>query len=154
VTARAQPDDLADVAGARDTGEQQRQGNGLHYLVDRGKCMVGSRRLSEEVTVMGSLGRMTIGAALVLAAATVAGAEAAPAVYDAKCKVCHSIGGDAGKLADKGGPLDGVGAKRDEAWLRAYLADPKSQMPDAKMPVIKLTPEEMDAVVKYMLSLK
>jgi nitric oxide reductase subunit C len=116
--------------------------------------MVRGRLFPEEVTVMSSLGRMTMVAALVLGGASTVRAEAAPAVYDAKCKVCHSIGGDAGKLADKGGPLDGVGAKRDEAWLRAYIADPKSKMPDAKMPVIKLTPEEMDACVKYMLSLK
>ena len=39
------------------------------------------------------------------------------AVYDKKCKTCHSIGGVGGAMAKMGGPLDGVGAKRDEAWL-------------------------------------
>ena len=58
------------------------------------------------------------------------------------------------ELADKGGALDGVGGKRDEAWLRAYLADPKSQIPDAKMPNLKLAPADLDALVAYMLSLK
>jgi len=106
-----------------------------------------------------ALGRLTMAVALVLGGAATVRAEApaeyaAKCGYEAKCKVCHSIGGDAGKLADKGGPLDGVGAKRDEAWLRAYMADPKSKMPDAKMPVIKLTPEEFDACIQYMLSLK
>ena len=80
--------------------------------------------------------------------------DATVALYEKKCKVCHSIGGDAGKLADKGGALDGVGGKRDEAWLRAYLADPKSQIPDAKMPNLKLAPADLDALVAYMLSLK
>ena len=93
---------------------------------------------------------------LALGAGTMASAadDATVALYDKKCKVCHSIAGDAGKLADKGGPLDGVGTKRDEAWLRAYLADPKSKIPDAKMPKLKLPPAEMDALVAYMLSLK
>ena len=87
--------------------------------------------------------------------ATVAGAaEDGKALYDKKCKSCHSIAGDGGKFADKGGPLDGVGGKRDEAWLRAYFADPKSKIPDAKMPKMKLTTPEWDALVAYMLSLK
>jgi nitric oxide reductase subunit C len=76
------------------------------------------------------------------------------ALYDKKCKVCHSIGGDAGKMADKGGPLDGVGSKRDAAWLEAYLLDPKSKIENAKMPAMKYTDAEMAALVAYMLSLK
>ena len=86
--------------------------------------------------------------------ASIGRADDGKALYDKKCKACHSIGDDKGKFADKGGPLDNVGSKRDEAWLKAYTADPKSKMPDAKMPKIKLTPEELDSVVKYMLSLK
>jgi nitric oxide reductase subunit C len=89
-----------------------------------------------------------------LAVPFVARAEDAKALYEKKCKVCHSIAGDAGKMADKGGPLDGIGSKRDEAWLRAYFADPKSKIPDAKMPKVKLTQAEWDALVAYMLTLK
>jgi nitric oxide reductase subunit C len=81
-------------------------------------------------------------------------AGGAPELYDKKCKLCHSIGGDAGKQADKGGPLDGVGAKRDAAWLEKYMRDPKSVMPDAKMPKLKYTDEEMKTLVDYMSSLK
>jgi len=76
------------------------------------------------------------------------------ALYDKKCKVCHSLGGEAGKMAEKGGPLDGVGSKRDAAWLRAYLLDPKSKIEAAKMPALKYTDEELDAFIDYMLSLK
>jgi len=75
-------------------------------------------------------------------------------IYDKKCKVCHSIAGVGGPKAEKGGPLDGVGSKRDEAWLRAYFADPKSKIEDAKMPKMNLSPEDWDAMVRYMLSLK
>ncbi len=64
---------------------------------------------------------------------------------------CHA---DRGKLADKGGPLDGVGSKRDAAWLTAYLTDPKSKMPDAKMSKMKMTEQELADHVAYMLTLK
>jgi cytochrome c2 len=96
---------------------------------------------------------MGLGAAVLLAA-TVASAADAPEVYEKKCKACHSIKGDGGKMADKGGALDGIGAKHDAAWLKAYIEDPKSKMPDAKMPKLKLAPEEIDALVGYLGSLK
>jgi nitric oxide reductase subunit C len=83
-----------------------------------------------------------------------AGAEEGKALYEQKCKVCHSIGDERGKMADKGGPLDGVGAKRDAEWLTKYLRDPKSVMPDAKMPKMKMSDEELANHVAYMLSLK
>ena len=83
-----------------------------------------------------------------------AGADEGKALYEKQCKVCHSIKGDAGKMADKGGALDAVGAKRDEAWLKKYLADPKSAMPEAKMPKMKLSEEQLDDLVAYMLTLK
>ena len=102
---------------------------------------------------MRSTGIWVVVAATVLAG-SVAVADDAKALYDKKCKTCHSLKGDAGKLADKGGPLDGVGTKRDEAWLRAYFADPKSKIPDAKMPKLKLTAAEWDSLVAYMLTLK
>jgi nitric oxide reductase subunit C len=82
------------------------------------------------------------------------GADEGKAAYEKQCKVCHSIKGDAGKMADKGGPLDGVGAKRDAAWLKAYLTDPKSVMPEAKMPKMKLSEQQIDDYVAYLLSLK
>jgi cytochrome c2 len=78
----------------------------------------------------------------------------APAVYNKKCKTCHSIGGVGGPMAKLGGPLDDVGSKRDEAWLRAYFKDPKSKIPNAKMPALKLSDEEWNELVKYMLTLK
>jgi nitric oxide reductase subunit C len=95
------------------------------------------------------------GLSLIIATSAHAGdAAAGKAAYDKQCKVCHSIAGDAGKMADKGGPLDGVGSKRDAAWIEAYLRDPKSKIPDAKMPKMKLTDEQIADHVAYMLSLK
>jgi len=75
-------------------------------------------------------------------------------IYDAKCKACHSIGGVGGPMAKMGGPLDDVGAKRDEAWLKTFFKDPKSKIPDAKMPKMTLSDADWDAVTKYMVTLK
>jgi len=73
---------------------------------------------------------------------------------DKKCITCHTLGDQKGPAAQLGGPLDGVGGKRDAAWLKAYLTDPKSKIPDAKMPKQTLTAKELDDLVAYMLSLK
>jgi cytochrome c2 len=81
-------------------------------------------------------------------------ADSTTALYDKKCKNCHTLAGVAGPMAKLGGPLDGVGSKRDEAWLREYFKDPKSKIPNAKMPKMTLPAEEWDALVAYMLSLK
>jgi cytochrome c2 len=89
-----------------------------------------------------------------LAGGGIAWAGDPPAIYDKKCKVCHSIGGVGGPMAKSGGPLDDVGSKRDEAWLRAYLADPKSKIENSKMPKTNLAGPDLDAVVGFMLSLK
>ncbi len=101
------------------------------------------------------MNRLLIGLAVILMTAPAfAGAVDVDKLYAAKCHICHSLNGKGGVGADLGGPLDGVGAKRSEEWLRAYMADPKSQMPGAKMPVVQLEKAEFDAMINYMLSLK
>ncbi len=71
-----------------------------------------------------------------------------------KCISCHSLGAEKGAMAKLGGPLDGVGAKRDAAWLKGYLVDPKSQIPNAKMPKQNLNDKDVDELVQYLLSIK
>jgi cytochrome c2 len=102
---------------------------------------------------MKSLGLITL-SVLALAAVNPARAMDAPPIYAKKCELCHSIGGVGGKKKDTGGKLDGVGSKRDEAWLRAYFKDPKSKVEKAKMPKVALSDEEWNSLVQYMLSLK
>ena len=89
-----------------------------------------------------------------IATVAYAGPDEGKALYEKQCKVCHSIAGDAGKLADKGGPLDGIGKKRDAAWLKAYLADPKSKNPDSKMPKPKISEQQIDDLVAFLVTLK
>ncbi|MCK6555072.1 cytochrome c [Candidatus Binatia bacterium] len=77
-----------------------------------------------------------------------------PPIYKKKCFLCHSIGGVGGKKQDKGGKLDGVATKRGEEWIRAYLEKPKSKIPDSKMKKINMSPEDEEALMKFLMSLK
>ena len=94
-----------------------------------------------------------VAAAMLLVTATAWAVEGS-AVYDKKCKACHSIAGQGGPMAKTGGPLDGVGSKHDEAWFKDFLKDPKSKDPKAKMPKVSMSDDELNAVVGYMMSLK
>ena len=83
------------------------------------------------------------------------GAEEGQQVFaEKKCITCHTLGDQKGPAAQLGGPLDHVGGKRDAAWLKDYLTDPKSKIPDAKMPKQTLAEKELDDLVAYILSLK
>jgi len=90
---------------------------------------------------------------LLLASSTAWAADGA-AVYEKKCKTCHSIAGAGGPMAKMGGPLDGVAASHDEAWLRGYITDPKSKKADSKMPKVSLPDDDLTAVVSYLQSVK
>ena len=96
-------------------------------------------------------------AAAVLLTTVTAGmvrAADAPAAFDKKCKTCHSVGGVGGPMAKTGGPLDGMGAKHDAAWIKEYIADPKAKNDKSKMPKVTLSPEDADAIANYVSSLK
>lgn len=68
-----------------------------------------------------------------------------------KCAICHTINGVGGKM---GGDLSDIGDKKDAEWLTKYIKDPKSVMPEAKMPAFKGSDEELQDLVAYLLSLK
>ena len=93
--------------------------------------------------------QVTVIATLLLLAMPVFGIDQQE-FYNKKCKVCHTLNGVSGPKAKVGGKLDGVGSKRDAAWLKSYLTDPKSVMSEAKMKKIKMTPEQLDAMVQFM----
>jgi cytochrome c2 len=80
--------------------------------------------------------------------------EGAKIFADKKCITCHSLGEQKGPAAQLGGPLDHVGGKHDAAWMKSYLSDPKSVLPEAKMPKQQLTEKEFDDLVAYLLSLQ
>lgn len=67
-----------------------------------------------------------------------------------KCTVCHTLHGTGGQV---GPDLSTVGATRDEAWLKAFLPNPKSIYPNTIMPPFRGTDEERDALAAYLRSL-
>ena len=97
--------------------------------------------------------RIFLGIAALAVLSQVAWAADGAAVYEKKCKTCHSIGGVGGPMAKNGGALDAAGAK-GEAYLKEYIKDPKSKKADSKMPKATLSDEDLGAVVSYLVSLK
>jgi cbb3-type cytochrome oxidase cytochrome c subunit len=72
-------------------------------------------------------------------------------VYESnKCNACHQVNGVGQKL---GPALDGVGQRRDRAWLEKHFADPEGTSPGTIMPAYKFSPADMDAICKYLLQL-
>jgi mono/diheme cytochrome c family protein len=104
------------------------------------------------------LAASVIGGTITIAAARAGGAATGEEVYGAqKCAVCHSVG-------DKGNkkyPLDGVGSRLSETDIRDWLLNPDTQQakkpgrPLMRMPSYRnVPPEEIDALVAYLKSLK
>ena len=67
------------------------------------------------------------------------------------CLACHTVGGLGSDFAPK---LDDVGNKVTPNFLRPWIRDPKSYDPDTVMPSLRLSDEEVDNVVAYLMSLK
>lgn len=65
--------------------------------------------------------------------------------------MCHTLEGVGGKI---GPDLSDVGNKRAAEWIKAFLKDPKSVIPDTKQPPFKGTDDELEAVVTYLISIK
>ncbi|MEZ0374982.1 MAG: c-type cytochrome, partial [Candidatus Sericytochromatia bacterium] len=61
---------------------------------------------------------------------TAANGPPAPAMFNQICASCHSLGGTGGSV---GPALDGVGTRRDAAWLSRWLADPAAVKPGTAM---------------------
>jgi len=75
---------------------------------------------------------------------------------DTKCSVCHSVAGE----GNKKGPLDGVGAKLSAADIRQWITNAPDMAAKAKadrkppMKAYTLAPEDLDALVAYVQTLK
>jgi nitric oxide reductase subunit C len=74
-----------------------------------------------------------------------------PQIFNQLCVVCHALGGIGGAV---GPPLDGVGGRRDRAYLQQWLTDPQAVKADAKMPKLPLTPGQIDELVAFLSHLK
>jgi mono/diheme cytochrome c family protein len=81
------------------------------------------------------------------------GVLAAAAVFARHCIGCHRIDGEGG---DDWPDLTQVGTKHDFAKLRVWITDPAAVDPDAEMDAFgkRLTPEELDAIARYLAGRK
>lgn len=70
---------------------------------------------------------------------------------DQGCHGCHTVGASGTPIAPD---LSAVGSKHTEAYLRAWLRDPKQQKPRAHMPRLELTEAETRALAAYLSSLR
>jgi ubiquinol-cytochrome c reductase cytochrome b subunit len=72
-------------------------------------------------------------------------------VYQANhCGTCHQVAGVGMKL---GPALDGVGQRHDRAWMEQHFRDPQGTSRGTIMPPYKFSPEDLDAICKYLLQL-
>jgi len=91
-------------------------------------------------------------AAVLAAPAFSLGGVSGETIFKQKCKACHIINGQGGKL---GPELTKVSQKRDENYLVTKLKNPEKTNPDTVMPSFEdLSKEEMQAVVDYLKTLK
>jgi len=74
-----------------------------------------------------------------------------PQIFNQLCIACHALGGQGGAV---GPALDGVGARRDRAYLQQWLVDPHAVKADSRMPKLPLTPGQVDELVAFLSHLK
>lgn len=71
------------------------------------------------------------------------------AVYgDQRCAMCHSIGNEGNTRS----PLDDVGSRLTEEQIRRWIVTPQEMDPAVRKRGYKLPPEDLDALVMYLLS--
>lgn len=86
-----------------------------------------------------------------VASKTDAAAPAPPAMFSQICSSCHSIGGAGGNV---GPALDGVGSRRDAAWLDTWLKDPAAVKPGTAMPKLPMSDAERQELVTFLSAQK
>ncbi len=72
------------------------------------------------------------------------------------CATCHEIFGNGTSFGPK---LDGVGSRREKAWLRDYLLNPVAGVSEKQYrlvmpPVSDVSETQLDALVDYLAALK
>jgi nitric oxide reductase subunit C len=76
-------------------------------------------------------------------------AKPQPAIFQALCTACHSLGGQGGKV---GPALDSVFARKTRDEIAEWIADPAKLKPGSLMPKLPLAPEQIDSLADYLSS--
>jgi mono/diheme cytochrome c family protein len=72
-------------------------------------------------------------------------------VYQAqRCRVCHAIGG----AGNPRSPLDGVGARLSADDIRRWIVAPEAMQPGVRKRAYELPPDDLEALVAYLVSLR
>lgn len=74
-----------------------------------------------------------------------------PLIFNQMCVACHTLQGQGGKI---GPDLDGIGSRRDSAFIRAWLKDPVAIKPDSKMPKLPLSDNDITELTAFLSLLK
>lgn len=75
----------------------------------------------------------------------------APPMFSQLCTSCHSLNGQGGNV---GPSLDGVGTRRDEAWLDTWLKNPAAVKPGTTMPKITMSDQERLEMAQFLTAQK
>jgi nitric oxide reductase subunit C len=74
-----------------------------------------------------------------------------PAIFNQMCIACHALEGQGGSI---GPVLDGVGSRRDRAYIERWLKNPAEVKADTKMPKLPLTDQDIVELAAYLSQLK
>jgi len=74
-----------------------------------------------------------------------------PQVFNQMCIACHSLDGQGGAV---GPALDGIGSRRDAAYIQKWLADPMSIKADSLMPKLPLSEADITELTAFLSQLK
>jgi ubiquinol-cytochrome c reductase cytochrome b subunit len=66
------------------------------------------------------------------------------------CSACHAINGVGGKV---GPSLNGLSARRTEAWTKEHFVNPQKMSPGTSMGMYKFSNTDMDNIVSYLFTL-
>src|SRR6516164_1875518 len=70
---------------------------------------------------------------------------------DSGCYGCHTVG----KMGTPIGPdLSKVGAKYSHAYIERWLKDPSAQRPNAHMPALELSEQQVKSLTAFLSSLR
>ncbi len=74
-----------------------------------------------------------------------------PRVFDQVCVACHSVDGRGGNV---GPALDGVGDRRDSAYLGRWLRNPAAVKQGTAMPRLPLSDAQIEELTTYLSTLR
>ncbi len=74
-----------------------------------------------------------------------------PQIFNQMCIACHILQGQGGAI---GPALDGIGSRRDLAYIQSWLKDPLKVKPDSKMPKLPLSDADIVELAAFLSQLK